>query len=110
MDVRLEQNVGKKRVNGRIIEVRHPVDRVWLDGVLIGYIARMDDAKLCPLQRMSEQEAAPILRKIAELRKEDFTAPAGVGKAPPEPEKVDRAWSALDAKENDEETEIDDDE
>lgn len=110
LDVRVEQNVGKKRVNGKLVEVAHPVDRVWVDGQFIGYIARMDGAKLCPLRAMSEQEVAPILRKIGELRKDDFTPPAGVGSAPPTPEKVERAWAAIDAQENDEETEMDDDE
>lgn len=109
LDVRVEQNIGKKRVNGKLVEVAHPVDRVWVDGQFIGYIARMDGAKLCPLRRMGDQEAEPILRKIAELRKDDFTAPAGVGVAPPPPEKAQAAWDAIDAQENDEETEIEDD-
>lgn len=69
MEVTFKQLVGKTRTRRGSVEVKQPVDRVYLDGVQVGVAHRRKGAGFCPIHRLSEAEEKAI---VEALDKRDF--------------------------------------
>lgn len=110
MDVKVVQHSGVRKSGGNTIREKLPLDRVYVDGVMLGYLPRRDNAKFLPLLKMRDDEAAPIVRKLNELRSEEgiFANVVGFGVGAVDYRTATKVFDELDS--NATELEDDDDE
>ena len=64
MDITFKQLTGRTRTARGSVEVKQPVDRVYLDGVQVGVAHRSKGAGFCPIHRLSEAEEAAIVEAL----------------------------------------------
>lgn len=101
LNIKTVPHTGVTKASGRKETVQLPFDRVYIDGRMIGYLPRRDNATFLPLTKMKADDATPIVRALDELRNSEgtFRNVVGFGVGAPNEQDVSRAFDAVDAEE-----------